>query len=200
MRGDGLPPRRQPAAAAASAGSVASWCWPYSHRPRSPLPGLCTPSPRRNAQHGQPNLSTVKPPVKPSYIYLLHVNVYLLAVTRANVNAGAVLVRTPQRPASPGLARSGSVMALRCCVFGAGPAAAFEHTHTHKKTSKQASKQANKQSNRKVFLHRLVAVFRHYFEELEEESVRDNFVTVYELLDEVGRANAFRGEAASSEF
>jgi hypothetical protein len=91
-------------------------------------------------------------------------------------------------------------MALRCCVFGAGPAAAFEHTHTHKKTSKQASKQANKQSNRKVFLHRLVAVFRHYFEELEEESVRDNFVTVYELLDEVGRANAFRGEAASSEF
>jgi AP-1 complex subunit mu len=39
-----------------------------------------------------------------------------------------------------------------------------------------------------VFLHRLVDVFKHYFEELEEESVRDNFVVVYELLDEVGGA------------
>ncbi|WOG95342.1 hypothetical protein DCAR_0414657 [Daucus carota subsp. sativus] len=36
-----------------------------------------------------------------------------------------------------------------------------------------------------VFLHRLVDVFRYYFEELEEESLRDNFVVVYELLDEM---------------
>ncbi|XP_045812829.1 AP-1 complex subunit mu-2 isoform X2 [Trifolium pratense] len=35
------------------------------------------------------------------------------------------------------------------------------------------------------FLHRLVDVFKHYFEELEEESLRDNFVVVYELLDEI---------------
>ncbi|XBJ19823.1 hypothetical protein VPH35_010751 [Triticum aestivum] len=28
-------------------------------------------------------------------------------------------------------------------------------------------------------------VFKHYFEELEEESLRDNFVVVYELLDEM---------------
>jgi hypothetical protein len=28
-------------------------------------------------------------------------------------------------------------------------------------------------------------VFKHYFEVVEEESIRDNFVTVYELLDEV---------------
>lgn len=28
-------------------------------------------------------------------------------------------------------------------------------------------------------------VFKEYFKELEEESVRDNFVTVYELMDEV---------------
>lgn len=62
-----------------------------------------------------------------TYIYLLHVNVYLLAVTRDNVNAASVV----------------------------------------------------------VFLHRLVDVFKHYFEELEEESIRDNFVVVYELLDEV---------------
>ncbi|KAI8475358.1 MAG: Mu1-adaptin [Monoraphidium minutum] len=62
-----------------------------------------------------------------SYIYLLHVNVYLLAVTRDNVNAASVV----------------------------------------------------------VFLRRLVDVFKHYFEELEEESIRDNFVVVYELLDEV---------------
>uniref|UniRef100_M8C507 AP-1 complex subunit mu-1 n=1 Tax=Aegilops tauschii TaxID=37682 RepID=M8C507_AEGTA len=46
-----------------------------------------------------------------------------------------------------------------------------------------------------LFLHRLVDVFKHYFEELEEESLRDNFVVVglmdalcsaqYELLDEM---------------
>lgn len=62
-----------------------------------------------------------------SYVYVLHANVYLLAVTRGNANAAAAV----------------------------------------------------------SFLHHLVAVFKHYFEELEEESVRDNFVVVYELLDEV---------------
>jgi AP-1 complex subunit mu len=35
------------------------------------------------------------------------------------------------------------------------------------------------------FLHKLVDVFKHYFQELEEESLRDNFVIVYELLDEM---------------
>ncbi|KAL8493311.1 hypothetical protein ACS0TY_024504 [Phlomoides rotata] len=30
-----------------------------------------------------------------------------------------------------------------------------------------------------------ISVFKHYFEELEEESLRDNFVVVYELLDEI---------------
>lgn len=38
-----------------------------------------------------------------------------------------------------------------------------------------------------AFLHRLIHVFKHYFGQLEEESLRDNFVIVYELLDEVGR-------------
>lgn len=36
-----------------------------------------------------------------------------------------------------------------------------------------------------LFLHRLVEVFTEYFRELEEESLRDNFVVVYELLDEM---------------
>lgn len=36
-----------------------------------------------------------------------------------------------------------------------------------------------------LFLHRVADVFKHYFEELEEESLRDNFVVVYELLDEI---------------
>uniref|UniRef100_A0A8C5EWK2 AP-1 complex subunit mu-1-like n=1 Tax=Gouania willdenowi TaxID=441366 RepID=A0A8C5EWK2_GOUWI len=35
------------------------------------------------------------------------------------------------------------------------------------------------------FLYRIVQVFQEYFKELEEESIRDNFVTVYELMDEV---------------
>jgi AP-1 complex subunit mu len=74
-----------------------------------------------------------------TYIYLQHSNVYLLAVTRQNVNATAVM----------------------------------------------------------VFLHRLVDVFKHYFEEVEEESIRDNFVTVYELMDEV-RGGAWSSTSTST--
>jgi len=35
------------------------------------------------------------------------------------------------------------------------------------------------------FLHKLVKVFKEYFKELEEESIRDNFVICYELFDEL---------------
>lgn len=36
-----------------------------------------------------------------------------------------------------------------------------------------------------VFLHKIVQVMTEYFKELEEESIRDNFVVIYELLDEL---------------
>ncbi|KAI9295896.1 clathrin adaptor, mu subunit [Neoconidiobolus thromboides FSU 785] len=36
-----------------------------------------------------------------------------------------------------------------------------------------------------LFLHRLTKVFTEYFKSLEEESIRDNFVIIYELLDEM---------------
>jgi len=36
-----------------------------------------------------------------------------------------------------------------------------------------------------LFLHKIVEVFTDYFKELEEESIRDNFVIIYELLDEM---------------
>lgn len=36
-----------------------------------------------------------------------------------------------------------------------------------------------------LFLHKVVEVFTEYFKELEEESIRDNFVIIYELLDEM---------------
>ncbi|CAN0890385.1 AP-1 complex subunit mu-2 [Linum grandiflorum] len=48
-----------------------------------------------------------------------------------------------------------------------------------------ASKQNCNAASLLLFLHRVVQVFKHYFEELEEESLRDNFVVVYELLDEI---------------
>lgn len=35
------------------------------------------------------------------------------------------------------------------------------------------------------FLHKIVNVMTEYFKELEEESIRDNFVLIYELLDEL---------------
>jgi len=36
-----------------------------------------------------------------------------------------------------------------------------------------------------LFLYKLIQVFTAYFQELEEESLRDNFVIIYELLDEM---------------
>ena len=36
-----------------------------------------------------------------------------------------------------------------------------------------------------AFLNKLLEVFKYYFKVVVEESIRDNFVTVYELLDEV---------------
>src|ERR1700722_13780305 len=36
-----------------------------------------------------------------------------------------------------------------------------------------------------LFLHKIVEVFTENFKELEEESIRDNFVVIYELLDEM---------------
>ena len=36
-----------------------------------------------------------------------------------------------------------------------------------------------------LFLHRLVSVLVEYFKELEEESIRDNFVIIYELMHEM---------------
>ncbi|XP_073987284.1 adaptor protein complex 1, mu subunit [Rhodnius prolixus] len=36
-----------------------------------------------------------------------------------------------------------------------------------------------------VFLHKIVQVMTEYFKEIEEESIRDNFVVIYELLDEL---------------
>jgi AP-1 complex subunit mu len=41
-------------------------------------------------------------------------------------------------------------------------------------------------SSANIYFHILInsKVFKDYFGELEEESIRDNFVVVYELLDE----------------
>jgi AP-1 complex subunit mu len=36
-----------------------------------------------------------------------------------------------------------------------------------------------------LFLYKIIEVFGDYFKELEEESIRDNFVIIYELLDEM---------------
>lgn len=35
------------------------------------------------------------------------------------------------------------------------------------------------------FLHKLVQVMGEYFKDIEEESIRDNFVIIFELLDEL---------------
>lgn len=35
-----------------------------------------------------------------------------------------------------------------------------------------------------TYLHKFIKILESYFEEVNEESVRDNFVIIYELLDE----------------
>ena len=35
------------------------------------------------------------------------------------------------------------------------------------------------------FLHKVVLILKDYFYRLEEESIRDNFVIIYELMDEI---------------
>ncbi|CAD5221033.1 unnamed protein product [Bursaphelenchus okinawaensis] len=62
-----------------------------------------------------------------SYIYIKHMNIYLVSMSRKNANATLIL----------------------------------------------------------SFLYKCVDVFTSYFKDLEEESVRDNFVVIYELLDEM---------------
>ncbi|KAF9673431.1 hypothetical protein SADUNF_Sadunf10G0023800 [Salix dunnii] len=58
----------------------------------------------------------------------------------------------------------------------------IQHSNVYLMT---ASRQNCNAASLLSFLHRVVDVFKHYFEELEEESLRDNFVVVYELLDEM---------------
>ncbi|KAL6577903.1 AP-1 complex subunit mu-2 [Orobanche minor] len=71
----------------------------------------------------------------------------------------------------------------------------IQHSNVYLMT---ASRQNCNAASLLLFLHRVVGVctiskseafmdnvFKHYFEELEEESLRDNFVVVYELLDEI---------------
>jgi hypothetical protein len=36
-----------------------------------------------------------------------------------------------------------------------------------------------------LFLYKLIQVLVNYFNRLEEESIKDNFVIIYELLDEM---------------
>lgn len=36
-----------------------------------------------------------------------------------------------------------------------------------------------------TFIYKFIEILCEYFKELEEESVRDNFVIIYELLDEL---------------
>lgn len=35
------------------------------------------------------------------------------------------------------------------------------------------------------FIYKLIEILKDYFNEVEEESIRDNFCIIYELLDEV---------------
>jgi AP-1 complex subunit mu len=56
---------------------------------------------------------------------------------------------------------------------------------THSATVLALSKRNTNAIEIILFLHRLTQVLVEYFKELEEESIRDNFVIIYELMDEM---------------
>jgi len=56
---------------------------------------------------------------------------------------------------------------------------------THSPSVLALSKRNSNAAEVIIFLHRLVSVLVEYFKELEEESIRDNFVVIYELMDEM---------------
>jgi len=35
------------------------------------------------------------------------------------------------------------------------------------------------------FLYKLIEIFKEYFNEIDDDSIKDNFVIIYELLDEM---------------
>ena len=36
-----------------------------------------------------------------------------------------------------------------------------------------------------TFLYKLIEIFKEYFNEIDDDSIKDNFVIIYELLDEM---------------
>ncbi len=36
-----------------------------------------------------------------------------------------------------------------------------------------------------TFLYKLIEIFKGYFNEIDDDSIKDNFVIIYELLDEM---------------
>uniref|UniRef100_A0A8C2XIL7 AP-1 complex subunit mu-2 n=1 Tax=Cyclopterus lumpus TaxID=8103 RepID=A0A8C2XIL7_CYCLU len=64
----------------------------------------------------------------------------------------------------------------------------IKHSNLYRILINELVSTTNKNSNASLvysFLYKLVEVFTEYFKELEEESIQDNFVVVYELLDEL---------------
>lgn len=61
----------------------------------------------------------------------------------------------------------------------------YSRTFSHLASVLALSKRNSNAAEIIIFLHRLASVLTEYFKELEEESIRDNFVIVYELLDEM---------------
>jgi AP-1 complex subunit mu len=61
----------------------------------------------------------------------------------------------------------------------------FVHLHKSSTPVLALSRRNTNAAETIIFLHRLTQVLIEYFKELEEESIRDNFVIIYELMDEM---------------
>lgn len=70
-------------------------------------------------------------------------------------------------------------------MIGIGDNSSSTHSNFIISTVLALSKRNSNAGEIFIFLHRLTSVLVEYFKELEEESIRDNFVIIYELLDEM---------------
>jgi AP-1 complex subunit mu len=98
-----------------------------------------------------------------TYVYIKYNNLYIMAVTQRNSNAAMILLflyrLVEARAAAP------------ACRRRAAPGRDRVRGRRGEGATVPAAPRAQ--------------VFKDYFKELEEESIRDNFVITYELLDEM---------------
>ena len=127
-----------------------------------------------------------------NYVAIKKSSLYLMATTRFNVRPA----EPPPRALRPLRDGSRGDVAARAAPGRASFVAAYASQRAARAASAAAPAQVSASFVLEL-LDRLAKVFKDYCGVLSEESIRKNFILVYELLDEVRAAPLRRGRAAA---